>query len=185
MKIEEMIQNTFKKGWDIFKNQFVVLIIGTVVAILMMIFVVTIPPMIFGIYYLCVQLVKGKKIKISNVFKGFNYFFRSWGILLLGLIIIALGFVALIIPGLLLIVLYQYAIAFAIMEDTGVIASLKRSFAVAKANFAFSAVLIILLTVIESIGGLTRVGILLTMPFTTLVTCIAAHELSKPTKRKK
>ena len=61
MSIEDKIKEVFKKSWDIFSNRFVVLILGTLVALVLMIFIITIPPLIYGIYYLCAQLIKGKQ----------------------------------------------------------------------------------------------------------------------------
>jgi len=185
MKIEEMISNVFKKSFDLFKNQFVALIIGTLIAIIGMIFIITIPPLIFGIYYMCAQLSKGKTIQISDVFKGFNYFFRSWGITILVFLSIILGLILFVIPGLLLMILFQYVIAVAIIEDKGVIDSLKRSFNLAERNFSFSIILWILIMIISSIGALTRIGVLITLPFTFLVTTVATLELIKRTKNPK
>ncbi|MFH1500917.1 MAG: hypothetical protein ABIE22_03135 [archaeon] len=194
MRLEDLITNTAKKSWDLFKKQFVALIVGSLIALILMIFIVTIPPLVFGIYYMCVQMVNGKKIQIKDVFKGFRYFWRSWGIAILALLGIAIGLVLLIIPGLILIVLWQYVIAVSLIENLGVIDSLKRSYNLAKNNFAFSIVFLILTAVLSSLGGITRIGILLTIPFTTLWTVVAAKALisqtksikaSKPVKKKK
>jgi len=74
-------------------------------------------------------------------------------------------------------VLFQYAAAFAVLENKGAISSLKRSYEIAKKNFAFSVVLLILIGVISSVGGLTRIGVLITFPFTSLCICLAANKL--------
>ncbi|MBL7051444.1 hypothetical protein ISS04_04790 [Candidatus Woesearchaeota archaeon] len=184
MKIEDQIKQVFVKSWKVFVDNFVVLILGTLVALLMMIFIITIPPMIFGIYYMCAQLVNGKKIKVSDVFQGFNYFFRSWGIFILGALGVLLGLILLIVPGLLLIVLWQYAIAIAVIENRGVIDSLGRSFDLGKKHFAFSVVFLILVWMISTLGGLTKVGVLVTLPFSVLATCFAVMVLSGKSKKK-
>ncbi|MBW2989738.1 hypothetical protein KY358_05480, partial [Candidatus Woesearchaeota archaeon] len=176
------INDTFKQTLRFFKKQYVVLTLATITAILCMIFIVTIPPLIFGIYFMCIQLMKGKKIKVSDLFHGFSYFFRSWGLFILAFLAILLGLILLVIPGLLLIVLFQYAVAVSLLEDKGPIDSLKRSFAIGKENFAFSVMLFVLTAVISSIGGLTRVGILITIPFTALWVCVSSFRLAKKTK---
>ena len=179
MRIEDMISDTFKKSFQLFKNDFVTLIIGTAIALFLMIFIITIPPLVFGIYYLCAQLVRGKKIRISDIFKGFNYFFTSWGLIIVAFFAVIIGLILLVIPGILLMILFQYAIAVAIIENKGAISSLKRSFAIGKDNFSFTLVLWILITVISSIGGVTRIGILLTIPFTSLCLCVATKKLTE------
>jgi len=185
MKIEDQIKQVFVKTWKFFSNDFVTLILGSLLAVLLMIFIITIPPMVFGIYYMCIQLTKGKEIKVSDIFKGFDYFFRSWGIFILGFLGILLGLILLIIPGILLMILWQFVIVIAIAENKGVIASLGRSYDLGKKNFAFSIVFFLIIIVIDSIGGWTRIGSLITIPFGILATCVAVQMLSKGKKSSK
>jgi hypothetical protein len=184
MIIEDQIKKVFEQTWKIFSNRFVVLILGTLVGLLLMIFIVTIPPLIFGIYYLCIQTINKKKVKVSDVFKGFNYFFRSWGLFLLLVLGVLGGLILLIIPGILLMIVWQYAFAIAMIENKGVIDSLKKSYHLGKNNFAFSTIFWILMVIISSIGSITRVGVIITIPFTILATCVAAQMLSKKGKKK-
>ncbi len=184
MAIENEIKDVIKKSYKIFIDQFVPLIVGTAIALIGMIFIITIPPLIFGIYYMCAQLAQGKKVQISDVFKGFDYFFTSWGLAIVASFLIIIGLALLIIPGILLIILYQYAIAVAIIEKKGAIESLKRSFAIGKENFTFSVILWILLAIISGIGGVTRIGVLITVPFTALCICIATNKLIAKKKSK-
>jgi hypothetical protein len=178
MKPEALINEAVKKTLNIFKEQYVVLILGTLVAVLLMMFVVTIPPLIFGIYYMCAQVMKGRKAEVADVFKGFNYFFRSWWLMILAACAVLLGLILLIIPGLLLIVLFQYAIAISILENKSAVESLKKSYAIGKKNFTFSAVVFILMAVLNSLGGMTHIGILITLPLQSLFICIAAKKLA-------
>jgi uncharacterized membrane protein len=180
--MEDMINDVLKRSFNIFKKQYVALILGTLVAIFGMIFIITIPPFIFGIYFMCINAAKEKKARISDVFKGFDYFFTSWILFIVAFLAIGVGFALLVIPGLLLMVLFQYAVVFAIVEKKGAISSLERSYEIAKKNFAFSVVLFILIGVVNSIGGIVRIGGLITVPFTFLCVCIAANKLT--TKKK-
>jgi len=88
------------------------------------------------------------------------------------------GLFFLVIPGLILMILFQYVIAVSILENRGVIDSLKRSYQLGRENFTFSIVFWILMGVINSAGGFTRIGILLTIPFTALCVCVAAQKLA-------
>ena len=182
MTIENSITEVFKKTWNIFTKQFVTLILGILLAFILMIFVITIPPLIFGMYILCIKAAQGKKIKITDIFEGFNYFFRSWGLVILTFLIIALGFILLIIPGLYLIVILQYIIVVSLIENKGITASIKRSFQIGNENLTFSIILAILLMIIGMIGSITRIGFIITTPFTTLATVVATMHLIKITK---
>ena len=68
------------------------------------------------------------------------------------------------------------------LEKKGAISSLERSYEIAKKNFAFSAVLMILIAVLNSIGGLVRIGVLITIPFTSLCICLVANKLTAKKK---
>ena len=182
MTMEDIINEIVTKAFNLFKKQYVALIIGTLIALFGMIFIITIPPFIFGIYFMCINAAKEKKAKISDVFKGFDYFFTSWILFIVAFLAIGVGFALLVIPGLLLMVLFQYAIPLAMVEKKGAINALERSYAIAKKNFAFSVVLFILIGIISSAGGLTRIGILITLPFTSLCICLAANKLTAKKK---
>lgn len=184
MRMEETINDVVTKAHNHFKKQYVAFILGTLVALACMIFIITIPPLIFGIYFMCVKAVKGEKIEISDVFTGFNYFFRSWVLLVAGFFSVIIGLVFLIIPGLLLMMVFQYAIAIAILEDRGAISSLKRSYALGTKNFKFSIVFWILMAIIGGIGSATGLGVLITIPFSALCTTLAAQKLAAKSKAK-
>lgn len=185
MSVEDKIKEVFKKSWEVFSNRFVVLILGTLVALLMMIFIVTIPPMVYGLYYLCAQVAQKKDAKVSDVFKGFSFFFRSWGMVLLLALGIIVGLILFIIPGILLMIVWQYAFAVMVLKGKGIKDSLGTSYRLGKKNFAFSVIFWILMMVISSIGSLTRIGWLVTVPFTTIATIFAVQVLDKKSGTKK
>ncbi|MBT7902759.1 glycerophosphodiester phosphodiesterase [Candidatus Woesearchaeota archaeon] len=177
MKIEKIINDTFKDSFNLFKKEYVTFILGTLLAILLSVFVITMPPLMFGVYLMASKLSKGKKIEITDVFKGFSYFFTSWGMFILAAIAITIGLVLLVIPGIILMILFQYAIVIAIKENKGAISALKKSYAVGKKHFVFSVALWILLIILNGIAQATYVGVLLTIPFSALVLTTAASKL--------
>lgn len=126
---------------------------------------------------MCAELSKNKKISASDVFNGFNHFFKSWGLMIVLAVIISLGFVALFIPGLLLLVMLQYAFPVSIIENKGIIDSLKKSWSIAKKHFVFSIVLLILLSLIQGIGSRVYVGVLVALPFCALCYCVAVEKV--------
>jgi len=179
MTTETMLQDTLDKGFKLFKKQYVALILGTLLAAAGSIFIITIPPLFFGVYYMAIQAMKGKKIKITDVFKGFNYFVVSWVMFIVGFAAIIVGLICFILPGLLLMVAFQYAAPIAILEDKGAIESLKKSMRITQDNAGFSVILWLFVAIIDGIGGALRVGWLVSHPYTVLCTCIAADKLGK------
>lgn len=178
MAVENMLQDTFNESYNLFKKQYVVFIVGAIITVLGSVFIITAPPLMFGLYFMSLKLIEGKKVEISDVFKGFNYFVVSWIMFIIGAIAIFFGMLFLIIPGLLLMVLFQYAIPIAISENLGAIDALKKSFRIGKENLVFSIILWLLIAITNGIGSAISVGWLLTYPFTAIATCIAVQKLT-------
>ena len=89
------------------------------------------------------------------------------------------GLILLVIPGLLLIVVYQYAVAISVTHDRSAYKSLKESYELGKKHFGFSVVFLLFIIALGGLGALTKVGMLVTVPFTAVCMCVAAGNLKK------
>ena len=168
----------FKEGFKLYKKDFGTLIVGTLLAAVGSILVITAPPLFFGVYYMGVKVAKGEDVEINDVLKGFDYFITSWVMSVIMLVSVIIGLVLLIIPGLLLLVLFQYAIPIAIMENAGAIESLKRSVRMGKSNFETSLIIAVVAWILNSVGGTVGAGWLLAYPYTVVCKCRAVQRLS-------
>ncbi len=176
------VEDVLSEGFEAYKKQWITFLIAALIAAIGTIVTLFIGyrPLAWGIYIMAIMSIKGEKLEIGYVFKGFNYFIRSWALFILGGIIVGIGFILLIIPGLLLMMLFQYAIPIALIEDKGVIDSLQKSFEIGRENLQFTIILWIVLAVINIIGySINFVGGLITEPFTTICLCVATFKLTQ------
>lgn len=106
-----------------------------IVAILGLLYFVLIAVVFSGFLKIYFNLVDGKEISVSLIFADISKALPFLVLSLLYMIIVALGFVALIIPG--VIALVRFSWAFMIMVDTncGVIESLRRSYKLTEGYF--------------------------------------------------
>lgn len=178
MTMEETLQTILKDGFDHYKKQFVAIILATIIAMLGSIFIITAPPLFFGIYYMGLKIVNGDEVRAGDVFRGFDYFVTSWIMAIVGFLAIGVGLILLIIPGLILMVLFQYAIPIAINEKLGAVDSLQKSYNIGKENLSFTIILFIIIWVINGIGSAVSIGWILTYPYTVICLCIATLKLT-------
>lgn len=72
------------------------------------------------LYYLNTQAAKGKTLSVAQTLQGFRFFWRLLGLSILTSLIIILGFIAFIVPGIIMLRRYLLAPYFLIDQDLGI-----------------------------------------------------------------
>ena len=134
-KAEQLIQQGFEtdagtyihRGWELFQDNIGMFIGYTLLTLAISVAAAFVPfgsilvsgPLTAGFYIVANKISKGEPYEFGTFFKGFDFFVPLLLWSLIGGIFIALGMVALIVPGIYLAVAYTFAplfIVFAKME---------------------------------------------------------------------
>lgn len=137
-----------------------------------------------GMVHIALKLVDGKKTTYSDLFKHSHllipYLFAS---ILYGLIVAA-GFILLIIPGIIWAIKFQYFTYFMVDQGLGPIDALKKSASVTKGTKWNLFLLRILLGLINILGALCfGIGLLITIPLGMLAEAHVFRKLSGTSKK--
>ncbi len=186
----------FSRGWDIFK-QYALPFIG----FLLLTFIISAvlsrlpyplglnedrrggiansiisPILSAGFYIVAFKIAKGQSVSFGDFFRGFNNFLQIFLVGLVGGILIALGFVLLVIPGIYLLVAYLFAVSLVVEKRFDFWTALETSRKVVTKRW-FSFLGLVLLMVLLNVGGLLLfgIGLLVTFPLTFCIT-VAAYE---------
>jgi membrane-anchored glycerophosphoryl diester phosphodiesterase (GDPDase) len=84
------MENAFKIGWEIFKQNFITLSISFFVTSLFSLTIILAPIMMAGFTYMLLKASRGEAIEIGDVFHGFSDFGRYFvgGLLYVGVVIL-------------------------------------------------------------------------------------------------
>ena len=140
------IEQYFSRGWEIFKQY-----PGGFIGFLLLTFVISIffsflaisvknthgivsianfvlnPIFSAGYYIVALQIAKNRPIDFSDFFRGFNQFLQIFLVYLIGNILIAIGFLFFIIPGIYLAVAYVFSSLFVIEKKLSFWSALEAS----------------------------------------------------------
>ncbi|MDJ0737316.1 MAG: hypothetical protein QNJ47_25175 [Nostocaceae cyanobacterium] len=136
-----------------------------------------ISPILFaGIYIVALQIAKNKPKKFSDFFRGFNKFIQIFNVNALSSVLIGIGSLFLVIPGIYLAVAYMFSVLFVIDKKLNAWSALSASRKVITKNWFDFFGLGILLILLNLAGALILVvGLFVTIPWTYCI-IVAAFE---------
>jgi uncharacterized membrane protein len=122
-------------------------------------------PMMVGYMRMIKREDEGHKPEIADVFKGFDDFVPALLAVLMSSIIVAIGFMLCVIPGLLIMALVPTAAYLVAVGESDGINAIRRAFEAVKANLVSAFFCALVLGIVGSIGSiLCGIGIILTLP---------------------
>ena len=179
-----------KEGWEIFKSRagefivFTVIIAAVTVLFSKINFIgslattAVVPPLYAGFIIVVFMLFKGQEVQFSDFFKGFNYFLPLFLASLVMSILITLGMILLILPGIYLIVSYMFVSLLIVDYHMEFWQAMETSRQIVTKNWFSLFVLFLVLVVVNLLGLLALgLGLLVTMPLSVCTICVAYRDI--------
>jgi len=134
-------------------------------------------PLTVGFFAMFLKVARGERAQLGDIGEGFLRFFDAILAMIVVGIIVFIGFILLIIPGIILLVWYMYTPVVMADKKCGFSEAMSESKRVAKKDFWGSLFLGITFILINAIGGALVVVWILTIPLTYGTLVIGYKEL--------
>jgi uncharacterized membrane protein len=129
----------------------------------------------------CFQTIDGEEPQFSAYGRASTKIITIFAASFIYSIIVAIGLILLILPGIYLMLRLNFYIAAIVDEDAGIIDSLKRSWQITKGQVLPVFVIFLIITAISFIGTLALiVGIFIALPLAVLIECTTFRRLTAP-----
>lgn len=126
------------------------------------------------------RIYDGEKPKFAEIFNEYKIFWKYIGVSILFPFIVFCGLILLIIPGIILAVRLSFSPLIVVDTKTGPINAIKESYAITKGSFWKILLFWLAIAVINILGLLLfGIGLILTVPVSTLATIYVYRMLSK------
>lgn len=136
-------------------------------------------PMVVGYMRMIKTEDEGGNIEIADVFKGFDSFVPALLAVLVGSIIVSIGYMLCILPGLLLMAIIPTAAYLVAVGENDGVKALQRAWTAVKGNLLGAFLCMLVLSIIGNIGLiLCFVGVILTMPIAFIGSYVMAKQLT-------
>ncbi|MBT8466628.1 MAG: hypothetical protein HKN97_17195 [Myxococcales bacterium] len=179
IQTENLVESSLRESWALFKDDLVLYLVATL--LVFVISAVTLGicagPMIVGFIQLVRKRMRSQEGTATDVFDGFSEFGAS----LIAMILIGfgvfIGSMLLVLPGLIFGFITAFTFHAIALDGLGATSAIGQSYALIKENLAPSFALLLIVAVLNAIGGSIIFGSLLATPFSLIVMTIAYQRL--------
>lgn len=179
--VDSFVKGVGERTWELFRKDPVPYVLGTLaVSILGVLSLgILMGPLLVGYLDMVRRGSRGEPVAFEQVFSGFSQFVPAF---LTGLLVgvgIFVGSLLLVLPGIAFAFFSCFAFPALAYEGLGPVEAIKRSFGLVRDNLVNVAVVLIVLGILQSIGGMVFVGVLLTAPLASIALAVTYDRISK------
>lgn len=169
-----------KEAWALFAQQWQAWVLMSLVFMLVMftcIGVIFVPPLLAGMYLAAFKQMRGQAPQVGDMFQGMSWFASSWLLHIIVGILVGIGLLLCIIPGLLLMTWWFFAMTIMLSKNLGATDAMAMSKAKVSEGFWDVAVLVLLIWGVNVVANWIPFGFLVSMPLQTLMVAVAHRDL--------
>jgi len=179
IQTENLVESSLSEGWALFKEDVVLYVVAT-----LLVFVISAlslglcaGPMFVGFIKLVRKRMRGEEGTATDVFDGFSEFGASLIAMILIGVGVIIGSMLLVLPGVIFAFITAFTFHAIALDGDGATAAIGKSYTLIKENLAPSLVLLLIVAVLNAIGGSIIFGSLLATPFSLIVMTFAYQRL--------
>ncbi|MFO0728720.1 MAG: hypothetical protein U1E65_33390 [Myxococcota bacterium] len=135
-------------------------------------------PLYVGYIQMCEKQRRGEPIQFGDIFKGLERFGTSFVLMILLGLGVTLGFMLLVLPGLVLAAGWFFAFNFAALRNTSAVGSLGASWRLFRANTGPVLTVLLIDVLVGAVGGAVFPVTLVTTPLTVIFTTLVFAQLA-------
>jgi uncharacterized membrane protein len=179
--IDGFIKGVGERTWEVFRKDPVAYVLGMLaVSIVGLVTLgIAMGPLLVGYLDMVRRGSRGEQVEFGQVFSGFGQFVPAFITALLLGVGIFVGCLLLVLPGIVFAFFSSLAFPALVYESLGPVDAIKRSFGLVKDNLVNVAVLLIVVSIVSSIGGAVVFGVLLTAPLATIALAVAFERITQ------
>ncbi|MFE8599901.1 hypothetical protein [Archangium violaceum] len=180
--LDSRIDQRFKRTWDFFLANVEGLLLGALVVLVGSLLVIPAPWLALNLLQETLECSRsGRRVRWQAAYERKGNFLRSWGITLAMGIPIAIGFMLLIVPGVLLSLFWFHA-PMLVADGRSVGDALSESGRIFRARSDWASYFLnwLVLAVLGGVAGLTAFAVILTLPLTLVYLALCYTDETGP-----
>ncbi|MDH3653700.1 MAG: hypothetical protein OEN21_05480 [Myxococcales bacterium] len=181
IQTENLVESSLSEGWALFKDDVVLYVVASLLVFVISALSIGLcaGPMVVGFIKLVRKRMRGEAGTATDVFEGFSEFGASLIAMILIGVGVIIGSMLLVLPGVIFAFITAFTFHAIALDGDGATAAIGKSYTLIKENLAPSFVLLLIVAVLNAIGGSIIFGSLLTTPFSLIVMTFAYQRLRR------
>lgn len=177
---DDFTLSVVRDAWDTFRRDALVFVLASVALSLTALVTLGLltGPLTVGYIELVRRSRRGEPISVGVIFSRFDSFVASTVALVLICLAVFLGILLLVVPGLLALVFSTYALPAIAHERLGGVEAIRRSIDLVRAHFVRTLAILVVLWLVQAIGGVVVIALLVTTPFSMILLAVAYERLT-------